>query len=412
MAFHHRKLLNESVFDPVIDKFCQPYCDGITKPEGVCPVTCIDLCFPACNMPLLQIPPPPPPCPPPPPPPPPSDSPLGKSQTLSLPLTISLAVLATAFFFFTCYTIYKFYSNWYSSTRRPSRRGQPGEEQGRDDFLDEDHGPVIDHPIWYIRTIGLQPSVISAITVVNYKKGDGLIEGRDCSICLNEFQDDETLRLLPKCNHAFHIPCIDTWLRSHTNCPMCRAGVVNNAAAPLSQEIVVQNSGLVEEARVGASGSDREIRRDQENEASELRIGIEDRGSASRAETGLKMNENLGEDEGNRDRQDLDGVQPMRRSVSVDSLSASMISAAVANAFPGQANRNSGKQIVELKEPTVGVIAKRAGFNQSLLRLVGSPSIGRSTQTGDSSLKRSLSCSAKVLLSRDSSRRRNSVVPE
>ncbi|KAL0365181.1 UNVERIFIED_CONTAM: RING-H2 finger protein ATL54 [Sesamum angustifolium] len=362
-------------------------------------------------MPLLQIPPPPPPCPPPPPPPPASDSPLGKSQTLSLPLTISLAVLATAFFFFTCYTIYKFYSNWYSSTRRPSRRGQPGEEQGRDDFLDEDHGPVIDHPIWYIRTIGLQPSVISAITVVNYKKGDGLIEGRDCSICLNEFQDDETLRLLPKCNHAFHIPVLilgsDHTPTAHVSGRSCEQR--GSAAVPRD---CCSNSGLVEEARVGVSGSDREIRRDQENEASELRIGIEDHGSASRAETGLKMNENLGEDEGNRDRQDLDGVQPMRRSVSVDSLSASMISAAVANAFPGQANRISGKQIVELKEPTVGVIAKRAGFNQSLLRLVGSPSIGRSTQTGDSSLKRSLSCSAKVLLSRDSSRHRNSVVPE
>ncbi|KAK4438139.1 RING-H2 finger protein ATL54 [Sesamum alatum] len=407
MAFHHRKLLNESVFDPIIDKFCQPYCDGIEKPEGVCPITCIDLCFPACNTPLVQITPPPPPPPFPPLPPPVSESPLGKSQKLSFPLTISLAVLATAFFFFTCYTIYKLYANWYSSRSRPSRRrGWPGEEQGRDDFLDEDHGPVIDHPIWYIRTIGLQPSVISAITVVKYKKGDGLIEGRDCSVCLNEFQDDETLRLLPKCNHAFHIPCIDTWLRSHTNCPMCRAGIVNNAAAQPSQELVVQNSGLAEEAREGESGSDREIRRDQENEASELRIGIEDHGSASRAEIGLKMIENLGQEEDNRDRQGLDGGQPMRRSVSVDSLSASMISAVVANAFPGQPDRNSGKKIVEVKEPAVGVIAKRAGFNQSLLRLVGSP------QTGDSSLKRSLSCSAKVLLSRDSSRRQNSVVPE
>ncbi|KAF1001522.1 hypothetical protein AG4045_000284, partial [Apium graveolens] len=52
--------------------------------------------------------------------------------------------------------------------------------------------------------------------------------GTDCSVCLTEFQDDETLRLLPKCNHAFHIPCIDTWLRSHTTCPLCRAGIVPN----------------------------------------------------------------------------------------------------------------------------------------------------------------------------------------
>ncbi|XP_074364085.1 RING-H2 finger protein ATL54-like, partial [Apium graveolens] len=99
---------------------------------------------------------------------------------------------------------------------------------GDEEFLDEIHGPILDHPIWYITTVGLQSSVINSITIFKYKKFDKLIEGTDCSVCLTEFQDDETLRLLPKCNHAFHIPCIDTWLRSHTTCPLCRAGIVPN----------------------------------------------------------------------------------------------------------------------------------------------------------------------------------------
>lgn len=34
--------------------------------------------------------------------------------------------------------------------------------------------------------------------------------------------------LVPKCNHAFHIYCIDTWLRSHTNCPLCRARIITD----------------------------------------------------------------------------------------------------------------------------------------------------------------------------------------
>ncbi|PWA41183.1 Zinc finger, RING/FYVE/PHD-type [Artemisia annua] len=64
--------------------------------------------------------------------------------------------------------------------------------------------------------------------LIMFKKSDNLIEGSDCSVCLSEFQDEETLRLLPKCNHAFHIPCIDTWLSSHTNCPLCRAGILSS----------------------------------------------------------------------------------------------------------------------------------------------------------------------------------------
>lgn len=93
------------------------------------------------------------------------------------------------------------------------------------EFLDDGQ---LDHPVWLITTVGLQQSIINSITMCKYRKDEGLIEGTECSICLNEFQESETLRLLPKCNHAFHIPCIDTWLRSHTNCPLCRACIVSN----------------------------------------------------------------------------------------------------------------------------------------------------------------------------------------
>ncbi|KAK6156773.1 hypothetical protein DH2020_011021 [Rehmannia glutinosa] len=379
MAFRFRKLLNESAaVDPGLSDFCEPFCNEAKNPDAICPFTCIDLCPPSCKTPLPPIPPPPPPSAP--------DiavfnHPPDKAHGLSLFLTISLAGLATAFFFFTCYTVYKFYSNWYGSRRRrQSQRRRPEEEDGGGptDFFDEDHGPVVDHPIWYIRTIGLQPSVISAITIVNYKKGDGLIESTDCSVCLNEFQDDETLRLLPKCNHAFHITCIDTWLRSHTNCPTCRAGIVNNTAVLPTPELIVQDSGLVEEARI--SGSNREVERESENEPSELRItGIED-DTVSRAENGPKISE----EEGNSDSGGLDGIQPMRRSVSMDYLSV----------FPGQSDGN----LVEVKESsTDGVVTKRVGFNQGLLRLIGSPLIERSSiQTGSCSIKRSVSCSANV----------------
>ncbi|KAK3232188.1 hypothetical protein Dsin_004069 [Dipteronia sinensis] len=44
-----------------------------------------------------------------------------------------------------------------------------------------------------------------------------------CSICLSEFNDGEAIRLLPECQHSFHVPCIDMWLVSHSSCPLCRA---------------------------------------------------------------------------------------------------------------------------------------------------------------------------------------------
>ncbi|KAL6655664.1 hypothetical protein ACP70R_006490 [Stipagrostis hirtigluma subsp. patula] len=44
----------------------------------------------------------------------------------------------------------------------------------------------------------------------------------DCAVCLCEFAGDDRLRLLPLCGHAFHVACIDVWLRSSATCPLCR----------------------------------------------------------------------------------------------------------------------------------------------------------------------------------------------
>ncbi|CAN6204337.1 unnamed protein product [Urochloa humidicola] len=44
----------------------------------------------------------------------------------------------------------------------------------------------------------------------------------DCAVCLCEFAGADRLRLLPSCGHAFHLACIDVWLRSTATCPLCR----------------------------------------------------------------------------------------------------------------------------------------------------------------------------------------------
>ena len=83
------------------------------------------------------------------------------------------------------------------------------------------------HRSWMVAR-GLNSSVIDRFPTFVYsavkahKIGK---EGLECAVCLNEFEDDETLRLLPKCNHVFHSECIDLWLASHVTCPVCRANL-------------------------------------------------------------------------------------------------------------------------------------------------------------------------------------------
>jgi hypothetical protein len=48
--------------------------------------------------------------------------------------------------------------------------------------------------------------------------------GDSCSVCLDCFSANQTLRKLGCC-HAFHSDCIDPWLRKKADCPVCRRPV-------------------------------------------------------------------------------------------------------------------------------------------------------------------------------------------
>lgn len=68
---------------------------------------------------------------------------------------------------------------------------------------------------------GLKKRELRQIPVAVYGSGV-IIMTTECAICLGEFADGEKVRVLPKCNHGFHVSCIDTWLLSHSSCPNCR----------------------------------------------------------------------------------------------------------------------------------------------------------------------------------------------
>ncbi|CAL5389655.1 unnamed protein product [Camellia sinensis] len=77
------------------------------------------------------------------------------------------------------------------------------------------------------------------ITVYSYNTKEGGKEGSCCAVCLSEFDEGETVRVLPECSHCFHVLCIDSWLRSNPSCPLCRAGTKPPPPPPPPDHVVV-----------------------------------------------------------------------------------------------------------------------------------------------------------------------------
>ncbi|OMP04892.1 Zinc finger, RING-type [Corchorus olitorius] len=113
--------------------------------------------------------------------------------------------------------------------------------------------------LFHLHDAGVDQSFIDTLPVFHYKAIIGVKNPFDCAVCLCEFEPEDKLRLLPKCSHAFHMECIDTWLLSHSTCPLCRASLLpdfspnNNSCSPI---VLVLESG---------SESSREIVNDRES---------------------------------------------------------------------------------------------------------------------------------------------------
>ncbi|KDP39976.1 hypothetical protein JCGZ_03507 [Jatropha curcas] len=68
---------------------------------------------------------------------------------------------------------------------------------------------------------GLKKSTLKQIPVVAYES-ELNTPVTECPICLGEFEQGEKVKILPKCNHGFHVKCVDKWLLLHSSCPLCR----------------------------------------------------------------------------------------------------------------------------------------------------------------------------------------------
>ncbi|KAL6911988.1 hypothetical protein ACP4OV_000793 [Aristida adscensionis] len=103
--------------------------------------------------------------------------------------------------------------------------------------------------LFHLHDAGVDQAFIDALPVFLYKNvvggGGGAAAGKDpfdCAVCLCEFSPDDELRLLPKCSHAFHLECIDTWLLSHSTCPLCRRSLLAELSPTCSPVVMVLES--------------------------------------------------------------------------------------------------------------------------------------------------------------------------
>ncbi|KAL5778267.1 hypothetical protein ACOSP7_011193 [Xanthoceras sorbifolium] len=80
------------------------------------------------------------------------------------------------------------------------------------------------------RSQAVKPAEVKGLSATYLEKlprttGKELVMGSECAVCLDEIEGEQPARLIPGCNHGFHIQCADTWLSKHPVCPVCRANL-------------------------------------------------------------------------------------------------------------------------------------------------------------------------------------------
>lgn len=140
----------------------------------------------------------------------------------------TLAVTVAFFFIVVIFLLFIFfYAHRYQGVRSIARRRRWRRSSAQSHL-------ILAAGIAPVPSLGLDPSVLSSLPVTIYRQSE-VKEAIDCAVCLTELTDGEKTRLLPKCNHKFHLECIDMWFQSQSTCPLCRSPVVGGDVISLKE---------------------------------------------------------------------------------------------------------------------------------------------------------------------------------
>ncbi|KAK7301107.1 hypothetical protein RJT34_11967 [Clitoria ternatea] len=115
---------------------------------------------------------------------------------------------------------------------------------------------------------GIERGVVESLPIFRFGSLRGQKDGLDCAVCLTRFGDTEVLRLLPKCNHAFHVECVDTWFEAHSTCPLCRYRLDPEDVVLANDEARAKTTRCAEEELEQALDVESEVGGSQNDDAS------------------------------------------------------------------------------------------------------------------------------------------------
>lgn len=138
---------------------------------------------------------------------------LNDSGAVEITGKVMVVAILVLFFVVVCVFLLPLYAKWFWNRRQGNSSNPNGTRRRR----------RLDFAPGYQAALrrGLDPSVLKTIPVVVFSAKD-FKDGLECAVCLSEVSEGEKARLLPKCNHGFHMECIDMWFQSHSTCPLCR----------------------------------------------------------------------------------------------------------------------------------------------------------------------------------------------